>query len=1093
MRSLWSNNNPGDAPEQISEASGNVYYKPDPSDPSVTEQVSRLYYKHTTGTSLVWIKSITLILPDSFDLDIADWINQNNPFGATIITVYHYGTSGKLYFSDSLPESTFVHFINEGEIQGTRGIYGISGGTGLEIEPINYTLKVENNGVIYGGGGAGGRGGDGSGLPQNPIEEYITEVFDVVGSGTWTVPEGVTEVEVCMVAGGGAGGSADSGNDEKSARAYGGYAGEEYSGTLSVNPGDSIPYEVGAGGSAALISCGGVGGDTVFGSITVVGGARGCEYSGYSGTGGSGPLGCGGGGYIDGRYYREDEDRAWGGQASSFGNGGDAYRPGRPGGTGAGGGGCSESHWSGAGGRGEIRIKYRNPDYVEDPCDVTETIEITTDTTWTVPDDVYEILVEIQAPGGGGYYGEPSDQEIFAGESGECYVGRLPVLPGQDVDIRVGQPGQGGDSSDRNGKDGGNIEIQGQSRVVFSGGKGAKQRYGYKGEGYRVYHCSEERYDGNKVQQNQTIIYGSQASYFSDGDNGNTCTNTGIGAGGAGVLEGSASGCTKAADGGQGKVKITYRVYRIGNTELNGCGGQGGLGGYGQGYMSPRQNGYVGHGGKCPKKLIKKTFTQDSTWTVPADVTSVKVCMVGGGGGGSTDNGDGGVYYTGGGYAGEEYLGDVTVTPGEVIDIKVGASGRGAPGEHSNGYSGGESKFGFITVSGGAGGVRNGGYQGQGAEGPDGCGGEATTDGSKSGKCYGGQASSFGSGGSGNYQSSGHPQGGHGGVGAGGGAAAYSGTGGAYGGNGGRGEVQIEYYSAYDQSLLKDITKVFTGDAVWTVPEGVTEIEVCMIGGGGGGAWLEDESGCSYAGGGHAGEIYHDVISVTPGDSYNIKIGAGGSGAWQGGDNDKRPGSTGGKTKFGSIEVNGGAGGTPGYCYYCCGHDCNDICHSYTRYHYKGDGATRSTCFGEFRDGRGVSGWKRTTRLYGGQAGLANGGDAKVNAAYGNDGSMGSGGGSLGMAYPHARRAGNGGSGAVILKYDLAFNPDCGGIGGDGGTGGDWAQPGEDGQHGQDTGTGIGLDKDYNLGKSGGGPAIRGWRYVTDNSIVGQTVGSVLD
>jgi hypothetical protein len=115
-----------------------------------------------------------------------------------------------------------------------------------------------------------------------------------------------------------------------------------------------------------------------------------------------------------------------------------------------------------------------------------------------------------------------------------------------------------------------------------------------------------------------------------------------------------------------------------------------------------------------------QTFTSSSTWTAPAGVTSVSVAAIGGGaggGGGSSDNvatsGGGG-----GGGGGAAANGTVTVIPGNVYTVTVGAGGAGGAGANagggaaSNGGAGGDTWFdtsGTVLAKGGsAGGGGNG-------------------------------------------------------------------------------------------------------------------------------------------------------------------------------------------------------------------------------------------------------------------------------------------------------------------------------------------------------------------------------------------------
>ena len=71
------------------------------------------------------------------------------------------------------------------------------------------------------------------------------------------------------------------------------------------------------------------------------------------------------------------------------------------------------------------------------------------------------------------------------------------------------------------------------------------------------------------------------------------------------------------------------------------------------------------------------------------------------------------------------------------------------------------------------------------------------------------------------------------------------------------------------------------GANTWTCPAGVNSITVHCIGGGGGGGGTRSNS--RYGGGGGAGGSYATkVITVTPGNTYNLYVGAGGSGGTNG-------------------------------------------------------------------------------------------------------------------------------------------------------------------------------------------------------------------
>jgi hypothetical protein len=110
-----------------------------------------------------------------------------------------------------------------------------------------------------------------------------------------------------------------------------------------------------------------------------------------------------------------------------------------------------------------------------------------------------------------------------------------------------------------------------------------------------------------------------------------------------------------------------------------------------------------------------QTFTTTGTtsWTAPADVTSVEYLVVAGGGGAGNgyDNAGGG-----GGGAGMVLTGNIAVTPGSSYTVTVGAGGAGGADTRTNnpGSSGSNSVFGSITALGGGQGLgsRTGGAVG---------------------------------------------------------------------------------------------------------------------------------------------------------------------------------------------------------------------------------------------------------------------------------------------------------------------------------------------------------------------------------------------
>ena len=148
---------------------------------------------------------------------------------------------------------------------------------------------------------------------------------------SWTCPAGVNNIEVLVVAGGGGGGGSYGGG--------GGAGGLIYNGSFSVTPSTQYTVTVGAGGAAGARNntspgnYGGVGGNSVFGSLTAIGGGGGGAYSGQSTVASSQNGGSGGGGGSVGSGNNLNGGTGTAGQGN---NGGAALNTG---GYGAGGGG----------------------------------------------------------------------------------------------------------------------------------------------------------------------------------------------------------------------------------------------------------------------------------------------------------------------------------------------------------------------------------------------------------------------------------------------------------------------------------------------------------------------------------------------------------------------------------------------------------------------------------------------------------------------------------------------------------------------------------------------------------------------------------
>lgn len=108
------------------------------------------------------------------------------------------------------------------------------------------------------------------------------------------------------------------------------------------------------------------------------------------------------------------------------------------------------------------------------------------------------------------------------------------------------------------------------------------------------------------------------------------------------------------------------------------------------------------------------------------------------------------------------------------------------------------------------------------------------------------------------------------------------------------------------------------GSYVWTVPSNVFSISVVCVGAGGSGGASYATSAPVYSpggGGGGGGLSYVNSISVSPGQQFNVVVGAGGASVKRSTANTVRNGNNGGDSSFGdTIAIaRGGAGGQGGY------------------------------------------------------------------------------------------------------------------------------------------------------------------------------------
>lgn len=111
-------------------------------------------------------------------------------------------------------------------------------------------------------------------LPAFAQVHNLSKISQLAGSGNFTVPPNVYQINVNQCGGGGGGGGVGAG---AAASAAGGVSGEWAVYDMAVTPGQVIAYINGAAGAAAAAgnNNGGTGGNTTFGTVVTFGGQGG--------------------------------------------------------------------------------------------------------------------------------------------------------------------------------------------------------------------------------------------------------------------------------------------------------------------------------------------------------------------------------------------------------------------------------------------------------------------------------------------------------------------------------------------------------------------------------------------------------------------------------------------------------------------------------------------------------------------------------------------------------------------------------------------------------------------------------------------------
>ena len=360
-------------------------------------------------------------------------------------------------------------------------------------------------------------------------------------------------------------------------------------------------------------------------------------------------------------------------------------------------------------------------------------------TTWTAPIGVTKIKVLVVAGGGGGGFSFGGG----GGAGGLLYNPAYTVTPGNSYTVTVGAGGAA--SSGGNGGNGGNSVFDTLTATGGGGGGSDPTDNGANGG------------SGGGGSIDATVVTTATSGQGNVGGLGNRTYYTGGGGGGAGTAGTNSNLKEITAAGGQG---LMYAISGVPTWYAGGGGGGAGAqvhgwpglpgaggGGYGAGPSSPY--GYTGlgqdgtaytgggggggaqsyNGGKGGSGIVIINYSTETvevfskpgstTWTAPANVSSVEVLVVAGGGGASgADYATGG---GGGGAGGVLYNSAYTVTPGNSYSVVVGAGGASVTSTTA-GNPGGNSTFDTITATGGG---RGAGYSGTSA-GTGGSGGGGT-------------------------------------------------------------------------------------------------------------------------------------------------------------------------------------------------------------------------------------------------------------------------------------------------------------------------------------------------------------------------------
>lgn len=196
-----------------------------------------------------------------------------------------------------------------------------------------------------------------------------------------------------------------------------------------------------------------------------------------------------------------------------------------------------------------------------------------------------------------------------------------------------------------------------------------------------------------------------------------------------------------------------------------------------------------------------------------------------------------------------------------------------------------------------------------------------------------------------------------------------------------------------------------TSTTTWTVPNNTNSVEMWLVGAGGGGGGNGGNG--KPGGGGGGGVVYVASQAVTPGATYTLTVGTGGT---SGNNSNSVVGNTGGASSFGNLATANGGGGGGGSPNNASNYAQNGACGGGAAGWAPGSGATNS--YGNGNIGfRGGAGWLNNA------GGLGAGGGGGGNTSRGNDAA-------------ETSTGGNGGTGTALNNVGITVGGGGQGSGG---------------------------------------------------------------